>query len=173
MTDLIVETGFDENSVPKYTFLSHKKHANSSYNNGFVFETCLPNRFEPLFWRFRAWYSEIDSFRAGRTIFSYVAPKTGCPDTQNKNSVTPCHFYTKIIIILHEKSGVEQNDHFTKLSLWVNLNLGAFGAQNDHFSRLSFYREGTVLWQGKCARSETNRIFRYIAVKFWKLMNFR
>ena len=113
-------------------------------NNGFVFETCLPNRFEPLFWRFRAWYSEIDSFRAGRTIFSYVAPKTGCPDTQNKNSVTPCHFYTKIIIILHEKSGVEQNDHFTKLSLWVNLNLGAFGAQNDHFSRLSFYREGTV-----------------------------
>ena len=78
-------------------------------------------------------------------FFSYVAPKTGCPDTQNKNSVTPCHFYTKIIIILHEKSGVERNDHFTKLSLWVNLNLGAFGAQNDHFSRLSFYREGTVL----------------------------
>ena len=31
VTDLIVETGFDENSVPKYTFLSHKKHANPSY----------------------------------------------------------------------------------------------------------------------------------------------
>ena len=48
VSDLIVETGFDENSVPKYTFLSHKNTQIRATNNGFVFETCLPNRFEPI-----------------------------------------------------------------------------------------------------------------------------
>ena len=117
VSNFIQKTVVYEISVTN-SLLACKKHVQiRAQNNGSVSKSVSQTVLRLSFDGFAPGIVRLTHLEQVEQFFSYVAPKTGCPDTQNKNSVTPCHFYTKIIIFLHEKSGVERNDHFTKLSL--------------------------------------------------------
>ena len=74
----------------KFTSGMQKTRANPSANNGSVSKSVSQTVLKLSFDGFAPGIVRLTHLEQVEQFFSYVAPKTGCPDTQNKNSVTSC-----------------------------------------------------------------------------------